>query len=91
MNKPIIAAAALMLASSGAWAAKMMTNCDPSQINPRAAGESRERIKMACAHFNAARDCDKAARNQGLAGAAKKDFAETCYRQAITRSQWPRR
>jgi hypothetical protein len=91
MNKPIITALALMLASSGAWGAKMVASCNPAQIDPKAPADVRERIQTQCAFFDAGRDCDKQARNQNLAGSAKKDFLTTCVKQAINRSQWQRR
>ncbi len=91
MNKPLITALALMLASSGAWGAKMVTSCIPSQIDPKAPAEVRERIQAQCAFFDAGRDCDKQARNQNLTGSAKKDFLATCVRQSVNRAQWQRR
>ncbi len=91
MNKPIIAAAALMLLSSGAWAGKTVTSCNPSQIDQGVPAEVRERIRTQCAFFDAGRDCEKQARNQGLAGTAKNNFVTTCVKQAVNRAQWQRR
>ncbi len=89
MNKSIIAAA-LVLASAGAWAATPMVICTSSQLE-RVSPDTRETLQKQCVFYNAGRDCEKQANKKGLAGSAKKDFMTTCVRQAGNRAQWQRR
>ena len=78
MKKLVIAATALMLASSGAFAA----SCKVEAGSKKLAGAAMNSFMKKC-EADATAACDKSAAEKKLAGAAKTSFTKKCVTDAV--------